>query len=314
MRKRSELCRLGALARSSGGGQARRKARAEAAARRAADRALGHRHRELAARSLYDLRQAHPQAARARSRRSVARRGRSRHRHPRRAERLHQGIRGRAARRSDRAHSSRSAPSISPRSKIIPRRAPSGGRASSASPAGLPAGRRYDAPMSQHSTAEVSRQDRYSARRARVHVARPRRSHRAARRRRATPFSTTRPDRCRARSRCASAYRRSSRWKPRSCARGGFPDIPAGASIAELVYVSLKRRRPRRRRACRSTSRTATPNFHADRALAKLKAVAARFEDEQQPYLPLVLSMWKNRYGTYDHLARVKEWSVGRTG
>ena len=35
-----------------------------------------------------------------------------------------------------------------------------------------------------------------------------------------------------------------------------------------------------------------------------------RFEDEQQPYLPLVLSMWKNRYGTYDHLARVKEWSV----
>jgi ATP-dependent helicase/nuclease subunit B len=21
--------------------------------------------------------------------------------------------------------------------------------------------------------------------------------------------------------------------------------------------------------------------------------------------------MWKNRYGTYDHLARVKEWSVG---
>jgi hypothetical protein len=24
-----------------------------------------------------------------------------------------------------------------------------------------------------------------------------------------------------------------------------------------------------------------------------------------------VLSMWKSRYGTYDHLARVKEWSVG---
>ena len=51
-------------------------------------------------------------------------------------------------------------------------------------------------------------------------------------------------------------------------------------------------------------------NFHAERALEKLRAVAARFEDEQQPYLPLVLSMWKNRYGTYDHLARVKEWSV----
>jgi ATP-dependent helicase/nuclease subunit B len=52
-------------------------------------------------------------------------------------------------------------------------------------------------------------------------------------------------------------------------------------------------------------------NAHAERALEKLTAVAARFEDEQQPYLPLVLSMWKSRYGTYDHLARVKEWSVG---
>ena len=50
-----------------------------------------------------------------------------------------------------------------------------------------------------------------------------------------------------------------------------------------------------------------------DKALEKLRSVAARFEDEQQPYLPLVLSMWKNRYGTYDHLSRVKEWSVGGT-
>ena len=37
-----------------------------------------------------------------------------------------------------------------------------------------------------------------------------------------------------------------------------------------------------------------------------------RFEDEQQPYLPLVLSMWKNRYGSYDHLSRVLEWSTGQ--
>jgi ATP-dependent helicase/nuclease subunit B len=54
-------------------------------------------------------------------------------------------------------------------------------------------------------------------------------------------------------------------------------------------------------------------NIHADRALEKLRSVAERFEDEQQPYLPLVLSMWKNRYGAYDHLSRVKEWSVGGT-
>jgi hypothetical protein len=55
-----------------------------------------------------------------------------------------------------------------------------------------------------------------------------------------------------------------------------------------------------------------TPTVTPTRA-RKAPIVAARFEDEQQPYLPLVLSMWKNRYGTYDHLSRVKEWSVGGT-
>ena len=44
---------------------------------------------------------------------------------------------------------------------------------------------------------------------------------------------------------------------------------------------------------------------------ASCKELVEEFEHEAQPYRPLVLSMWKNRYGTYDHLARVKEWSVG---
>jgi len=91
---------------------------------------------------------------------------------------------------------------------------------------------------------------------------------------------------------------------------GGFRDIPAGASIAELVYVSLKGNDPAGD-GVPIDFKDGDANVHADRALAKLKTVAARFEDEQQPYLPLVLSMWKSRYGTYDHLARVKEWSVG---
>jgi ATP-dependent helicase/nuclease subunit B len=39
------------------------------------------------------------------------------------------------------------------------------------------------------------------------------------------------------------------------------------------------------------------------------------FEDENRAYEPLVLSMWKTRYGAYDDLARVKEWSAtGGTG
>jgi ATP-dependent helicase/nuclease subunit B len=35
-----------------------------------------------------------------------------------------------------------------------------------------------------------------------------------------------------------------------------------------------------------------------------------RFEDEAEPYRSLVHPMWKGRYGDYDHLARVKEWSA----
>jgi ATP-dependent helicase/nuclease subunit B len=92
---------------------------------------------------------------------------------------------------------------------------------------------------------------------------------------------------------------------------GGFQGFAAGASIAELGYVLLKGGAP----AGEDKPihfKNGDADCHAERALAKLKAVVARFEDDAQPYLPLVLPMWKNRYGGYDHLARVMEWSIGR--
>lgn len=57
-----------------------------------------------------------------------------------------------------------------------------------------------------------------------------------------------------------------------------------------------------------------TPDAAADHALARLKSLVRRFEQEATPYRSLVLPMWKNRYGTYDDLARVKEWSAGEEG
>jgi ATP-dependent helicase/nuclease subunit B len=40
-----------------------------------------------------------------------------------------------------------------------------------------------------------------------------------------------------------------------------------------------------------------------------------RFESEDQPYISLNLPMWETRYGTYDNLSRIKEWSaLGGTG
>jgi ATP-dependent helicase/nuclease subunit B len=92
--------------------------------------------------------------------------------------------------------------------------------------------------------------------------------------------------------------------------RGGFPACAAGSSVADLVYVSLKGAEQAGEGRV-IAFKNGDADSHAELALSKLTAVVARFESEKQPYRPLVLSMWKRRYGSYDHLARVKEWSVG---
>jgi ATP-dependent helicase/nuclease subunit B len=91
--------------------------------------------------------------------------------------------------------------------------------------------------------------------------------------------------------------------------QGGFEGVAAGP-VSELIYVGLKGGEPPGREEA-ITFKQGDANSQAARALQKLTEVAKKFEDEQQAYLPLILSMWKSRYGTYDHLARVKEWSVG---
>ena len=110
--------------------KSRRAPGADAESRGATARAFGHRHRGLAARSLHDLRQTHFAPDAARSGRYPARRARPRHRHPRCHRRLHREVRRPAAGRSAQGIARSSAKGISPSSRIFPRRAPSGGRAS----------------------------------------------------------------------------------------------------------------------------------------------------------------------------------------
>jgi ATP-dependent helicase/nuclease subunit B len=90
---------------------------------------------------------------------------------------------------------------------------------------------------------------------------------------------------------------------------GGFAAIPAGASVAELAYVLLKGAVPPGKHATLNFE-DSTPDAEADKALEKLTTLLMRFEDESEPYRSLVHPMWKARYGDYDHLARVKEWSA----
>jgi ATP-dependent helicase/nuclease subunit B len=52
------------------------------------------------------------------------------------------------------------------------------------------------------------------------------------------------------------------------------------------------------------------PDAAADYARQELEKLIRKFEDESEAYTSLNLSMWSSRYGTYDDLARIKEWSA----
>jgi len=95
---------------------------------------------------------------------------------------------------------------------------------------------------------------------------------------------------------------------------GGFAGIAAGASVSELVYVRLSGNNPpgeEKRLELKIKNETPQPpDEAADYARAQLEALIRKFEDDMEPYTSLNLSMWSNRYGEYDDLARIKEWSA----
>ena len=123
----------------------------------------------------------------------------------------------------------------------------------------------------------------------------------------ASPSSITRP---------AGAHREAGAHGPGAAIDAGSRHPARRRLQADRRRLGVRDRLRHRSKAApspgslaRSTSRRARRTATADRALAKLKALAATFEDESKPYLSLVHPMWKTHYGDYDHLARVKEWS-----
>jgi ATP-dependent helicase/nuclease subunit B len=96
---------------------------------------------------------------------------------------------------------------------------------------------------------------------------------------------------------------------------GGFEGIPAGTSVSQLAYVRLSGNNPPGEQKAlelkiNKSDPPQPPDAAADEARSKLEALIRAFEDESQAYTSLNLSMWSNRYGTYDDLARIKEWSA----
>ena len=96
---------------------------------------------------------------------------------------------------------------------------------------------------------------------------------------------------------------------------GGFANIPAGSSVSQLTYVRLSGNNPPGEQKLlelkiNKSDAPLAPDVAADDARRKLEALIRAFENEDQAYTSLNLSMWSNRYGTYDDLARIKEWSA----
>jgi ATP-dependent helicase/nuclease subunit B len=95
---------------------------------------------------------------------------------------------------------------------------------------------------------------------------------------------------------------------------GGFEGIPPGASVSELMYVRLSGNNPPGEplqvNLDNGKTDTQSPDQAADRALEKLIALIRAFDNEAQGYTSLDLPMWTTRYGAYDDLARIKEWSA----
>jgi ATP-dependent helicase/nuclease subunit B len=95
---------------------------------------------------------------------------------------------------------------------------------------------------------------------------------------------------------------------------GGFPEIDAGSSVSQLVYVRLSGNNPPGEQKMLElkikNDAPQPPDDAATHARRELEKLIRRFEDEAQAYTSLNLPMWTNRYGVYDDLARIKEWSA----
>jgi len=96
---------------------------------------------------------------------------------------------------------------------------------------------------------------------------------------------------------------------------GGFAGIAADSSVGELAYVRLSGNNPPGEQKLlelkiRPGDQPQPPDAAAAYARAQLETLIRKFENEDQAYTSLNLPMWTNRYGTYDDLARIKEWSA----
>ena len=92
---------------------------------------------------------------------------------------------------------------------------------------------------------------------------------------------------------------------------GGFPDLPKIASVSEIAVMRLSGGNPAGEvRPFVPGNRLKSCDELANFNLARLKDLLVAFANEEQPYHPIPRPKWRLRYGKYDHLARIAEWSA----
>ncbi|HEY9080563.1 double-strand break repair protein AddB [Magnetovibrio sp.] len=88
---------------------------------------------------------------------------------------------------------------------------------------------------------------------------------------------------------------------------GGFEGLISNAPIAGLLYLRLS--------GGRVAGETKPINLDAEQATQEayegLVKLVHKYDDEHTPYLSRPRPMFESRFGDFDHLARVKEWSGG---
>ncbi len=91
---------------------------------------------------------------------------------------------------------------------------------------------------------------------------------------------------------------------------GKFDGIPAGSSIASFAYIAIRGGDPAGKLA-EIDCKDSTPDAAADKALRELTRLATKFADAATPYRSRERPMFQRRaYSDYDHLSRVREWSL----
>ncbi|HEX5779154.1 MAG TPA: double-strand break repair protein AddB [Xanthobacteraceae bacterium] len=107
---------------------------------------------------------------------------------------------------------------------------------------------------------------------------------------------------------------------------GGFASIAGGTTIAEIAVIRVSGGQPpgewcvldvskaRGDVAARAKTRGIdSANRLADDTRKRLEALVGTFAAEATPYLSIPRPQWRGRFGEYDHLARIKEWSANET-